>query len=97
MFIVILTAVLGLMHLYLWKRLIRDTTRPGLVRWVLTADLVICALLLVAALVVPRTFGVTSLGWLAWPGYVWFGVAQRQPPVPPSPPNPPEPPRRRRR
>ncbi|MCZ8381529.1 metallophosphoesterase [Mycobacterium sp. CPCC 205372] len=74
MFIVILTAVLGLMHLYLWKRLIRDTTRPGLVRWVLTADLVICALLLVAALVVPRTFGVTSLGWLAWPGYVWFGL-----------------------
>jgi uncharacterized protein len=75
MFIVILTAVLGLMHLYLWKRLIRDTTRPGLVRWVLTAGLVICALLLIAALIVPRTLGVTSLGWLAWPGYVWFGLA----------------------
>ncbi|MGA5466122.1 metallophosphoesterase [Mycobacterium sp. NPDC050041] len=75
MFIVILTAVLALMHLYLWKRLIRDTTRPGRVRWALTAALVVCALLLVAALVVPRTFGVTSLGWFAWPGFLWFGLA----------------------
>jgi predicted MPP superfamily phosphohydrolase len=75
MFIVILTAVLGLMHLYLWKRLIWDTTRPGRVRWVLTVGLVVCALLLVAALVVPRVLGVTSLGWFAWPGYLWFGLA----------------------
>ena len=26
MFIVILSAVLGLMHLYVWKRLVKDTT-----------------------------------------------------------------------
>lgn len=29
MFIVILGAVLGLMHLYVWKRLIKDTTVSG--------------------------------------------------------------------
>lgn len=28
MFIVVLSAVLGLIHLYLWKRLVKDTTQP---------------------------------------------------------------------
>ena len=36
MFIVVLGTVLGLMHLYVWKRLVKDTTRPGRTRWVLT-------------------------------------------------------------
>ena len=26
---VMLSALIGLMHLYLWKRLVKDTTRPG--------------------------------------------------------------------
>ena len=39
MFIVILGAVLGLMQLYLWKRLVKDTTRPGRARRILTAVL----------------------------------------------------------
>ncbi|BBX18345.1 metallophosphatase [Mycolicibacterium duvalii] len=74
MFFLILASVLGLMHLYVWKRVVKDTTRPGRVRrW---ASLVLVGLLalLVAALVVPRTAGVTGFRWLAWPGYLWFGV-----------------------
>ncbi|HEX2213873.1 MAG TPA: metallophosphoesterase [Mycobacterium sp.] len=75
MFIVVLCAVLGLMHLYLWKRLVKDTTRPGRTRWILTAVLLTLAVLLVAALILPRMIGPAESGWVAWPGYLWFGVA----------------------
>nr|WP_090338991.1 metallophosphoesterase [Mycolicibacterium malmesburyense]CRL67057.1 putative phosphohydrolase [Mycolicibacterium malmesburyense] len=75
MFIVILGAVLALMHVYLWKRLVKDTTRPGRARWMLTTALLGLAGLLVAALFLPRVFGPADAGWYAWPGYVWFGVA----------------------
>ena len=74
MFIVILSAVLGLMHVYLWKRLVKDTTRPGRTRWALSAVLVALATLLVATLILPRTIGVTESAWFAWPGYFWFGL-----------------------
>jgi predicted MPP superfamily phosphohydrolase len=75
MFIVILGAVLGLIHFYLWKRLVKDTTRPGRIRWVLTALLAALAALLVTAVIAPRVFGLTESGWFAWPGYFWFGLA----------------------
>jgi predicted MPP superfamily phosphohydrolase len=74
MFIIGLSAVLALMHLYLWKRLIKDTTRPGRTRWILTAVLVVLATLLIATLVLPRVIGLAESGWLAWPGYIWFGL-----------------------
>ena len=51
MFIVVLSAVLGLMHLYVWKRLVKDTTRTGRARWMLTAVLIALATLLVATLI----------------------------------------------
>src|SRR5262249_49408332 len=73
MFIVILGTVLGLMHLYLWKRLIKDTVR-GRARWVLTVVFLGLLLLLVATLLFPRLFGWREQPWLAWPGYVWFGL-----------------------
>jgi predicted MPP superfamily phosphohydrolase len=75
MFLVVLGAVLGLIHLYLWKRLIRDTTQPGRTRRLLTAGLVGLALFLVAALIVPRIAGPSGSAWFAWPGYLWFGLA----------------------
>lgn len=74
MFIVIVSALLGLMHLYLWKRLIKDATAPGRARWLLTTALIALMLLLVAALVLPRVIGPTESGWFAWPGYLWFAV-----------------------
>jgi predicted MPP superfamily phosphohydrolase len=75
LFIVILSAVLGLMHLYLWKRLVKDTTRPGRTRWILTAVLIALMTLLVATLILPRVTELTESGWFAWPGYLWFGLA----------------------
>ena len=73
MFIVILGAVLGLIHVYLWKRLVKDTTR-GRARWVLTAVLIALMALLFATLLLPRLFGLRGPAWFAWPGYLWFGL-----------------------
>jgi uncharacterized protein len=74
MFIALLSAALGLMHLYLWKRLVKDTTRPGRTRWALSAVLVALMTLLFATLNVPRVLGLTETAWFAWPGYLWFGL-----------------------
>ena len=73
MFIAILGTVLGLMHSYTWKRLIKDTSGGG-ARWALTAVLVALLVLLVCTLLLPRLFGWREPAWLAWPGYVWFGL-----------------------
>ncbi|WP_197375302.1 metallophosphoesterase [Mycolicibacterium baixiangningiae] len=75
MFIVVLTAILALIHLYLWKRLVKDTTRPGRTRRLLTVALLGCLALLMAALILPRVVGVRESAWAAWPGYLWFGLA----------------------
>jgi predicted MPP superfamily phosphohydrolase len=74
MFIVILSAVLLLMHLYVWKRLVKDTTRPGRTRWVLSGVVVALAMLLIATLTLPKVAGVAASGWFAWPGYIWFAL-----------------------
>src|ERR1041384_6768865 len=74
MFIALLGAVLGFMHLYLWQRLIKDTTRRGRTRWILTAALVALIALLFAALILPRIVGGAGSTWLSWPGYLWFGL-----------------------
>jgi len=75
MFIVVLSTVLALIHLYLWKRLVRDTTQPGRKRWLLTFVLIALAMLLVATLILPRAIGMTEAAWYAWPGYLWLGLA----------------------
>ncbi len=74
MFIVVLCTILGLMHLYLWKRLVKDTTAPGRTRRVLTVLLIALAVLLAATLIGPRALGLRESAWLAWPGYFWFGL-----------------------
>ncbi|MFC0507171.1 metallophosphoesterase [Micromonospora costi] len=69
-FVGTIALVIGLVHLYLWKRLVRDTTRPGRTRRI--GGLVA----LVLALLVPATFAGTraELHWLAWPGYLWLAL-----------------------
>lgn len=69
-FVTLLALVTGLIHLYLWKRLVRDTTQPGRLR------LVGGVTVLVLALLVPATMIGTQAGayWLAWPGYLWLAI-----------------------
>ena len=74
MFIVVLGTVLGLMHLYVWKRLIKDTTDRAAFAWLLSAALVALLTLLMATLLLPRLLGWREPSWFAWPGYVWFGL-----------------------
>ena len=70
MFLVILGAVLASMHFFVWVRLVKDTTRPGRTRWILSGLVVGLAVLLIATLglrgVVPAE--------IAWPGYLWFAL-----------------------
>ncbi|MET0899107.1 MAG: metallophosphoesterase [Mycobacterium sp.] len=74
MFIVILSTILLLAHLYVWKRAVKDTTAPGRTRWILTGVFVALAVLLFSTLMVPRFFGVAESPIFAWPGYLWFAL-----------------------
>ncbi|WP_326550744.1 metallophosphoesterase [Micromonospora sp. NBC_01813] len=70
-FVATLTLVTSLIHFYLWRRLVRDTTRPG--RWRRAGSLLALGL----AILVPTTMVSTrsaGMSWLAWPGYVWLAV-----------------------
>ncbi|MDG4806865.1 metallophosphoesterase [Micromonospora sp. WMMD1120] len=69
-FVAVLALVAGLIHLYLWKRLVRDTTTPG--RWRRVGGIAAVVL----ALLVPITMAGTQAGlyWLAWPGYLWLAL-----------------------
>ena len=66
----VLLVVVGV-HLYLWKRLVRDTLRPGPWRKAGGFAMLLLALLVPATLILTRTGHVT---WLAWPGYIWIAL-----------------------
>jgi predicted MPP superfamily phosphohydrolase len=70
-FVALILFVVVLIHFYLWKRLVRDTLRPG--KWRRAGGVV--ALLL--TILIPATLiGVRSghVQWLAWPGYLWLAL-----------------------
>ena len=71
---VILSTLIGLLHWYLWKRLVKDTTRAGTVRRVLTGVLIALTVLVMATLVLTRLLGPEETAWFAWPGYIWFAL-----------------------
>ncbi|SED62804.1 hypothetical protein SAMN05216532_5152 [Streptomyces sp. 2231.1] len=70
-------AVVAVLHWYVWRRLVRDTTRgPGPARRAGTAVFVAGPVLMVAALVAERSgapFGFQRA--LAWPGFLWLALA----------------------
>lgn len=70
-FVAVIFAVIALIHLYLWKRLARDTFRRGRARRAGAIAAGGLAVLLPATLIGTRT---GHAGWLAWPGYVWMAV-----------------------
>ncbi|MBJ7907124.1 metallophosphoesterase [Streptomyces sp. DSM 110735] len=72
----VLAAVVALHH-YVWRRLVRDTTRaPGPARRAGTALFTAGPLLMVAALVAERSGAPFWLQRaLAWPGFLWMALA----------------------
>ncbi|WP_091669500.1 metallophosphoesterase [Amycolatopsis marina] len=74
MFFVVLSIAVVLVHVYLWRRLVRDTTRPGWARRAGTAVLVVLVLLLIAALALGTRTDPAVARWFAWPGYLWLAV-----------------------
>ncbi|MFG2886313.1 metallophosphoesterase [Streptomyces sp. NPDC048297] len=73
----IVLAVLVLGHWYVWRRLVRDTTRgPGPARRAGTAVFTAGPVLMVAALVAERSGAPFWLQrTLAWPGFLWMALA----------------------
>jgi uncharacterized protein len=69
-FLATILVVVVLVHLYLWKRLVRDTSRPGRWRRLGGVAMILLAVLIPATLVGTRA-GVTVL---AWPGYIWLAL-----------------------
>ncbi|MFE7597027.1 metallophosphoesterase [Streptomyces sp. NPDC057494] len=74
--LVVVLALFGAVHWYVWRRLVRDVTAPGgLPRRLGTAAVVVLPLLSLAALVSSRAgapFPVQQA--VAWPGFLWLAV-----------------------
>jgi uncharacterized protein len=69
--VAVIFVVAGLIHFYLWKRLVGD---PVVGRWKRRVGAVTAVLL---AALIPVTFAVSrvrSAEWLAWPGYLWLAL-----------------------
>ncbi|MFD1150924.1 metallophosphoesterase [Saccharothrix hoggarensis] len=73
-FFVLFAVVMGAAHYYIWKRVVRDTTRAGRARRVGTGVVLFAYLLVMAALAVSR-LGSTLGNAVAWPGFIWLAGA----------------------
>lgn len=73
-FLSVLLIVLGLVHVYVWQRLVRDTMRPGWRRRVAGFGILAAAVLVLATLLLTGPLPYPYERWLAWPGYLWLGV-----------------------
>lgn len=74
MFVLLILLAVTLGHLYLWKRLIRDTLRRRSARIAATVVLVLLTLLIPAAQGVSRAQPPSVARWVAWPGYLWLAM-----------------------
>jgi predicted MPP superfamily phosphohydrolase len=72
-FLLVVALLVGVIHWYLWARLVRGTTRPGGWRRAGTILTVLLGLLVVATLA-GRTLPMAQQRLLAWPGYLWLSV-----------------------
>ncbi|WP_199430036.1 metallophosphoesterase [Qaidamihabitans albus] len=76
MFVVVVFGVVGLLNLYLWKRLVVDTTsRRSRGRRLGTAAMAVLLLLLLAALAFGTRTDPAISQWFAWPGYLWLAMS----------------------
>src|SRR6266542_3516834 len=62
------------MNWYIWRRLVRDTTRPGRRRRIGTVILLALSLQMVASVVGTRVLAHSYERIFAWTGYVWLAL-----------------------
>ncbi|MFF5081966.1 metallophosphoesterase [Actinoplanes sp. NPDC000266] len=70
-FVGLIFVVIGLVHFYLWKRLVKDPLRSRVARRTGAVIAVLLAVLAPATLIGVRSGAVQ---WLAWPGYLWIAL-----------------------
>jgi predicted MPP superfamily phosphohydrolase len=70
-FVGLILLVIGLVHLYLWKRLVKDPLRAGPARRAGAIVAVVLAVLVPVTLIGTRTGHFT---WVAWPGFGWLAL-----------------------
>ena len=70
-FVGLIFVVVGLIHFYLWKRLVKDPLPSRRARRVGAAVVIALAVLAPATLIGVRSGAVP---WLAWPGYLWIAL-----------------------
>ncbi|RJL31884.1 metallophosphoesterase [Bailinhaonella thermotolerans] len=73
-FVVMIALVTFGVHYYLWRRLVRDTLRPGRGRRVATVALVLLGSLIPITQFLARAIGPEASRWVAWPGYLWLAM-----------------------
>jgi predicted MPP superfamily phosphohydrolase len=64
----------GAVHWYLWRRLVRDTTRPGRARRIGTIGLIALVASMITALVGFRALPVAAERVPAWLGFTWLAL-----------------------
>jgi len=73
-FVIGVLVLLAALHVYLWRRLIRDTMPRGVGRRVATLTLGALVVVMVAALALGGQIDPDIGRWLAWPGYLWLAL-----------------------
>jgi predicted MPP superfamily phosphohydrolase len=66
--------VVGPIHWYLWRRLVKDTTQAGRQRKVLTIAFLVLPATLLSAFILPRVLGAKVSFVLSLIGYLWLAV-----------------------
>jgi len=73
-FLLVVLAIVGGVHFYLWTRLVRDTHLPAPFRVWLTASVIAFAVAMPATLLLLRRLPATWSALAAWPVFVWMGM-----------------------
>jgi len=66
--------VVGPIHWYLWRRLVKDTTRPGRARRLGTIGFLMLPATLLSAFILPRVVGAKVSFALSLAGYLWLAL-----------------------
>jgi uncharacterized protein len=73
-FLVIMSLLAGVVHLYLWRRLVRDTELPPIWRRVVTSLLVLLGLSLPVSMVLTRIISPSAKGGILFVPFLWMGA-----------------------